>query len=114
MSYKLFDYNIKVFNNERDNDFGAFIEEIPEVSAFGKTPGEAVTELENVFDLWLESCLDEGYPIPEPFDLREFSGKFVLRIPKSLHKNLVKKANEEGVSLNQEAIYCLTKGLAAC
>jgi len=114
MSYKVFDYSIKVFREERDNDFGAFIEEIPEVSAFGETPDKAINELEEVYELWLESCQEEGYPIPAPFNVRSYSGKFVIRIPKSLHRTLVEKANEEGISLNQEAVYCITRGLANC
>lgn len=112
MSYNLFDYSIKVFQDERDHDYGAFIEEIPEVSAFGESPGEAVDELKTAYELWLESCQEEGYPIPEPFNVRGYSGKFVLRVPKSLHKKLVEKANEEGISLNQEANYCITKGMS--
>ena len=113
MSYSLFDYSIKVFKDERDNDFGAFIEEIPEVSAFGETPGEAINELKTAYELWLESCQEEGYPVSEPFNVRGYSGKFVLRVPKSLHKKLVEKANEENVSLNHEVNYCITRGLAS-
>lgn len=38
-------------------------------------------------------------PIPEPDD--DYSGKFVVRIPKSLHKLLVNQSKREGISLNQ-------------
>ncbi|MBF0537338.1 MAG: toxin-antitoxin system HicB family antitoxin [Nitrospirae bacterium] len=48
---------------------------------------------------------------PPPLSLKEYSGKFVLKIPKSLHKRLEEKTKEENVSLNQETIYCITKGL---
>ncbi|MCD4782418.1 MAG: toxin-antitoxin system HicB family antitoxin [Candidatus Eremiobacteraeota bacterium] len=113
MSYKLFDYNIKVFQDKRDGDFGACIEEIPEVSAYGETVNDAVNELKTVYNLWLEDCQELCYPIPEPFNVRDFSGKFVLRMPKSLHKSLAVKAKKEGISLNQETIYCINKGLVA-
>ena len=38
----------------------------------------------------------------------EYSGKISLRIPKSLHKKLAEEAKEEGVSLNQYALYKLS------
>lgn len=113
MLYDLFDYNIKIFYDKRDKEYGAYIEEIPEVSAYGRTIEEAVKELKTVYTEWLKICKEEGYPISKPLNLSKFSGKFVLRVPKSLHKRLVERAKKENVSLNQEAIYCITKGLLA-
>jgi len=40
---------------------------------------------------------------------REYSGKLMLRIPKELHKQLAESARANGVSLNQYAIYKLSK-----
>ena len=40
---------------------------------------------------------------------REYSGRLLLRIPKELHKQLVEDAKENGVSLNQYALYKLAK-----
>lgn len=40
---------------------------------------------------------------------REYSGRLMLRIPKELHKQLVEAAKENGVSLNQYALYKLAK-----
>ena len=42
-------------------------------------------------------------------NLEEFSGKLVLRIPRSLHKELKEEAEIEGVSLNQYMLYKLAK-----
>lgn len=41
--------------------------------------------------------------------LEEYSGKLVLRIPRSLHKSLKEAAEIEGVSLNQYMLYKLAK-----
>ena len=38
-----------------------------------------------------------------------YSGKFVVRVPKSLHRSLAAAAEREGVSLNQYALYKLSK-----
>lgn len=40
---------------------------------------------------------------------REYSGKLMLRIPKELHRQLAEAAKENGVSLNQYALYKLAK-----
>ncbi len=41
--------------------------------------------------------------------LEEYSGKLVLRIPRSLHKQLREAAEIEGVSLNQYMLYKLAR-----
>ena len=41
--------------------------------------------------------------------LEDYSGKLVLRIPRSLHKQLKEQAAVEGVSLNQYMLYKLAR-----
>ena len=41
--------------------------------------------------------------------LEDYSGRLVLRIPRSLHRDLKRKAAAEGVSLNQYMLYKLAK-----
>ena len=50
---------------------------------------------------WLEIALEDGLPIPEPRELEQYSGKFVVRVPRWLHRELVRTTGQEGVSLNQ-------------
>ena len=113
MSYRFEDYAVKIFFDKRDNEYGAFIEEIPEVSAYGETYEKAIAELQQVFKDWQETAGERQVEIPPPANFEEYSGKFVVRIPKSLHKRLAQRAKEENVSLNQEVLYCITKGLKA-
>jgi len=42
-------------------------------------------------------------PVPEPIAARQFSGKFVVRIPPDVHRHLAIQAAEAGVSLNRLA-----------
>jgi len=42
----------------------------------------------------------EGIPLPESFASKSFSGKFVIRVGKDLHKALAIKAVKSGESLN--------------
>jgi predicted HicB family RNase H-like nuclease len=52
-----------------------------------------------------------GQDIPLPRDMEEHSGKFMLRIPRSLHRNLARAAKREGVSLNQYVTTLLAAGV---
>jgi antitoxin HicB len=113
MPYNFFDYHLKIYFDSGDKEYVAFIEEIPEVSTFGDTIEKAIQELKSVYEGWLEICQSDGYPVPEPIKLEDYSGKFVVRVPKSLHKRLTERAKADKVSLNQEVIYSLTKGLLA-
>jgi len=67
----------------------------------GETPEEALRNIEEAKRLWLEVAIEEKHPIPEPRWEESFSGKFVVRLPKSLHRDLVEQAEREDVSLNQ-------------
>lgn len=57
--------------------------------------------IEDAMRAWIEDALEDGDPIPEPVDTSDYSGKLNLRIPKSLHRDLSRRATEENVSLNQ-------------
>jgi len=43
----------------------------------------------------------DGDSIPEPLSNKKYSGKFSVRIPPEVHRNLSIQAAEEGVSLNR-------------
>ncbi len=77
------------------------IKELPGCMSQGDTPEEALGMIEDAMRCWLQVSLDDGDPIPEPRPDEEYSGKFVVRVPKSLHRRLVEEAEREGVSLNQ-------------
>ncbi len=51
--------------------------------------------------LWIEATYEGGDPIPLPSYPPDYSGKFNVRLPKSLHQDLAEAAEREGVSLNQ-------------
>jgi predicted HicB family RNase H-like nuclease len=43
----------------------------------------------------------DGEPTPKPLSNKKFSGKFSIRIPPEVHRNLSIQAAEEGISLNR-------------
>ena len=95
---------------------GGWLVEFPDLPgcvADGETPEEAVREAEDAMRSWLETARLHGDSIPSPSrpELAAYSGKWVLRAPKSLHKRLAERAREEGVSLNTLAVTLLAQGL---
>ena len=57
----------------------------------------------------MEVKLENNLPIPVPDVVGNYSGKFVVRLPKTLHQRLAIEAEREGVSLNQLALYKLAQ-----
>jgi antitoxin HicB len=84
----------------KDGTWFARIVEFPGCMTEGQTQEAALARLAEAMSDWVEVCLEDGDPIPEPFR-NDFSGKFVVRVPKSLHRDVVRQAEREGVSLNQ-------------
>jgi antitoxin HicB len=84
-----------------DGSFRAEMLEFPGAIATGETAAEALSNLEEVAEGWLETAIANGQPIPEPMDNVDFSGRLVLRLPKSLHQRAAYAAERDGASLNQ-------------
>ncbi len=104
-------YPIKVFYSEEDKGFIAIVPDLPGCSAFGETEEEAVKQVKIAQELWLKTAKKEGRKIPKPSSEDVYSGKILARTPKSLHKALIERSKEEGVSLNQLLVYLLSRGL---
>ena len=100
-----------------DPDGGWFVSvrELPGCISQGDTQEEALEMIRDAMEGWLAVALEDGMQVPEPRKLDDYSGKFVARVPRSLHRELVRRAADEGVSLNQminvllaQAIGCRT------
>jgi antitoxin HicB len=85
------------------------IEDLQGCYSQGETVEEAMEMIEEARQLWLESAYEDGLDIPLPRGEREYSGKFNVRFPKSLHRRLDQMADREGVSLNQFLVSTLSR-----
>jgi antitoxin HicB len=92
-----------------EGGFVAEIEDLPGCLAQGETPAEAYQEIEIARRLWLETTYADGQDIPLPRDDREYSGKFIVRVPKNVHRKLDLLARKEGTSLNQLVVAELSR-----
>jgi antitoxin HicB len=94
-----------VLTHDEDEDgnegFVAEVEELPGVYSQGETPQIAIEGIHDAMLGWLSVALEDGMSIPEPRNPADCSGRVLLRIPVSLHAELKREAEREGVSLNQ-------------
>ena len=104
-----YNYIIQPINDESGSYFYAKVLELDGCQSTGETFEEAYKNLREAMEGWIEAKLEGGFEVPSPVGYEDFSGKFVVRIPKSLHYKLAIEANQEGVSLNQYALYKLSK-----
>ena len=60
------DYHINIFYSEADGGYIADLPDLEACSAFGRTPAEALREVELAKQAWLEAAREAGKPIPPP------------------------------------------------
>jgi predicted RNase H-like HicB family nuclease len=60
------DYHINIFYSEPDGGYIADIPDLEACSAFGRTPAEALGQVQKAKELWIEAAHAEGKPIPAP------------------------------------------------
>jgi len=94
-------YTIELTPDPEDGGWVVSVKELPGCLSQGDTIEEAMEMIRDAMRGWIEISLEDGDPIPEPRMDEQYSGKFQVRVPRSLHRKLVKTAEEEGVSLNQ-------------
>lgn len=102
-----YNYVIRRMHDESGEYYHACVLELDGCQSTGDTIDEAMECLHEAMEGWIETKLENGFAVPKPVDVESYSGKFNLRIPKSLHFRLATEAEREGVSLNQYALYKL-------
>jgi predicted HicB family RNase H-like nuclease len=102
-------YNYNVTWDQDDSIFIARILEFPSLAAHGDSHQEALDELKVVVSAVIEDLLENNELVPEPMSTKSFSGRFNVRIPPRLHRQLATLATQEGVSLNQLVLHKLSQ-----
>jgi antitoxin HicB len=101
--YASLPYHLTVVRDAEDKakPWTAAVEELSGCTSRGRTPEEALSGVQSAMTSWIEIALDEGRPIPEPKSATGHSGRLLLRMPRTLHAELTRASEREGVSLNQ-------------
>ncbi len=92
---------------EEEGGYTAIVPDLPGGVTVGETSEEAMAMAEDARRLWIEDAYERGEDIPLPATERAYSGRLLLRMPRSLHRRLAEDAAREGVSLNQYIVALL-------
>jgi antitoxin HicB len=112
--YLALPYTITIRKDPRDEIYVARISELPGCSAHGASDTEALERIRESLSVWIEDALEAGDEIPVPDEISALpSGKWLQRVPRSLHSKLIKLARKEGVSLNQLVVMALAELVGA-
>ncbi len=101
--YRGLPYHLMLVRDGEDKGrpWTASVEELPGCTSRGKTSEEAVSGIEAAMASWIATALEEGRDVPEPRSAKTHSGRLLLRMPRTLHADLTRASEREGVSLNQ-------------
>ncbi len=94
-------YTYKVTWSAEDGEYLALCIEFPSLSWLDETQEAALHGIRQLVADIVDDLHANKEPIPEPFATRQYSGKFMVRVPPSIHRHLTIAAAEDGVSLNR-------------
>jgi predicted HicB family RNase H-like nuclease len=96
-------YTYRVTWSEDDNEYVGLCAEFPSLSWLAKKPEGALKGIRKLVEDVVNDMQKEGEAVPEPIACRQYSGKFIVRVPPQVHRKLAIQAAESGVSLNRLA-----------
>ena len=108
MTFENYPINLSPIPSDEGGGYLISFPDLPGLIADGNTIDEAMSEARDAFAAWVMAEQEDKGRLPTP---KTYSGQFVQRIPKSLHRQLAMRAKAEGVSLNQLTTTLLAQGL---
>ena len=96
-------YTYRVTWSEDDNEYVGLCTEFPSLSWLAPSQQAALKGIIALVSEVVADMKKSGETIPEPLAARQFSGKFLVRVPPDVHRHLAVEAAEAGVSLNRLA-----------
>ena len=96
-------YTYRVTWFEDDQEYLGLCTEFPSLSWLDQTPELALKGIREIVESVIKDMKHTGEEIPQPIAGKRYSGKFMVRVPPEVHRNLAIQASESGVSLNRIA-----------
>lgn len=94
-------YTYRITWSEKDREFVGLCAEFPSLSWLAKTKEDALKGISKLVAEVISDMQSNNEIIPEPLAIRQFSGKFMVRIPPYLHRELTIQAAEADISINR-------------
>jgi len=104
-------YPMRLYWDDEATAWVAEVTDLPGCVGVGDSPAEAVEVAQGFIDTWIEDAVEAGEGVPAPSVRTQASGRFVARVPRSLHGRLQRLAADEGISLNQLVVSILSEGV---
>ena len=96
-------YTYRITWSEEDGEYVGLCAEFPSLSWLARTPEAALKGIRRLVSKVVADMIQNKEPIPDPIAAKHFSGKFMVRVPPDVHRQLAIQAAEAGVSLNRLA-----------
>ena len=96
-------YTYRVRWSEDDEEYVGLCAEFPSLSWLAATPEDALAGIRDVVRDVVADMQANGEVMPVPLSTKQYSGKFMVRVPPDVHRTLALDAAEAGVSLNRLA-----------
>jgi predicted RNase H-like HicB family nuclease len=103
-------YTYRVSWSVDDKEYVGSCVEFPSLSWLAPEPEAALHGIREVVGDVVADMQSTGERIPEPLSTKKYSGRFMVRIPPELHRELAMEAHEAGISLNRLTSDLLSRG----
>lgn len=94
-------YTYRVTWSQEDGEHVGLCAEFPSLSWLAPTPEKALAGIRRVVDGVVADMQASGEPIPDALAEKQYSGRFMVRVPSMVHRALATEAAEQGVSINR-------------
>ncbi len=94
-------YTYRVTWSEDDTEYVGLCAEFPSLSWLAATPEAALKGVRKMVAEVVQDMEANKEVVPEPIACRRYSGKFMVRVPPDVHRNLAIQSAESRVSLNR-------------
>jgi len=98
INFEDYAFEIRPLSDAEGGGYLISFPDLPGCISDGESPVEAMKHGKDAVKCWMAATEESGDLIPQPY--QAYSGKFVQRLPRSLHARLVERAKKEQVSLN--------------
>ena len=94
-------YTYRVTWSEEDEEHVGLCAEFSSLSWLAATPETALKGIRKVVAGVVADMKKNKEPVTKPMASRQYSGRFLVRVPPDTHRRLATQAAESGISLNR-------------
>ena len=109
--FSQYPFEIRPLSEEDGGGFLISFTDFSECISDGETMAKAIENGMDALQETIAALESLNMPVPEPGSGGSYSGKFIQRVPKSIHARLVMRAKQEGVSMNSLVTSILAESL---